>query len=368
MTVPFLDLKSVNAAYQDELAAACSRVIQSGWYINGQELASFEVEFSQFCGTDFCVGVGNGFDALSLVLRTWKELGKLAVGDEVIVPRNTFIASVAAILENDLVPVLVDVDSDTFNITVASIKSALTDRTRVLLPVHLYGNMAPMPAIMSIARERDLLVLEDCAQAHGAMMEGTKAGAWGHAGAFSFYPGKNLGALGDAGSVTTNDAQLADMVRRLGNYGSKVKYIHDYQGVNSRLDEIQAAMLRVKLAGLDQDTVTRRTLAERYLSGVSNPLIELPQVAESLAHVWHLFVVRCNRRDALQSYLAQHGIQTMIHYPFPVDANGVYSSLRVITTGSSDGLYNHILSLPLYPTLSKKVQNQIIHLLNEFCG
>lgn len=368
MKVPFLDLQSVNATYQDGLVAACTRVIQSGWYINGQELASFETEFARFCGTDFCIGVGNGFDALSLVLRAWKEQGKLADGDEVIVPRNTFIASVAAILENDLVPVLVDVDSETFNLTAASIETALTDKTRVLLPVHLYGNMAPMPAIMPIARQHDLLVLEDCAQAHGAMLEGIKAGAWGHAGAFSFYPGKNLGALGDAGSVTTNDASLADMVRRLGNYGSKVKYMHDYHGVNSRLDEIQAAMLRVKLAGLDQDTLTRRTLAERYLAGVNNPLIELPQVVEPLAHVWHLFVVRCSSRDTLQSYLVQHGIQTMIHYPFPVDSNTAYASLRVISTGSSGGVYNHIMSLPLYPTLNEQNQDEIIHLLNEFRG
>lgn len=366
MKIPFLDLQAINARYQNELYTACSRVIQSGWYINGRELATFEHEFASFCATEYCIGVGNGFDALSLVLRAWKEMGKVVAGDEVIVPRNTFIASVGAILENDLVPVLVDVYKENYTLSIDMIEAALTEKTRVLIPVHLYGRMAPMPSIIALASKHNLLVLEDCAQAHGAKYGNFKAGAWGDAGAFSFYPGKNLGALGDAGCVTTRDRELADMVRLLGNYGSVVKYSHDYQGVNSRLDEMQAAMLRVKLGGLEQDTLQRRYLAERYLDKIENPLIELPDSNIYLDHVWHLFVIRCPFRDALQRYLDESGVQTMIHYPFPVDYNKAYTSLRVITSLDTGDFYNQILSLPLYPTLSEQSQDKIINLVNDF--
>jgi dTDP-4-amino-4,6-dideoxygalactose transaminase len=366
MKIPFLDLGMINSQYSVDLNAACSRVIASGWYIAGSELTSFEDKFSRYCHTTYCIGVGNGCDALSLVLRAWKELGKLQLGDEVIVPRNTFIATVSAVVENGLIPVLVDVDPQTFNLDLQLLKQASSSRTRAIIPVHLYGQLAPMPEIMELAKAQGWLVLEDCAQAHGAEVNGIKAGAWGDAGAFSFYPGKNLGALGDAGCVTTNDPALAEMVRLLRNYGSNVKYHHDYIGVNSRLDEIQAAMLSVKLVHLDADTEQRRNIADRYLAQINNPLLILPYVKQRSGHVWHLFVVRSPYRDKLQKYLADHDIQTMIHYPYPVDYHKPYSELKVVTSGISGGAHDAILSLPLYPTLSVESQEYIIKIINQF--
>ncbi|WP_163907493.1 DegT/DnrJ/EryC1/StrS family aminotransferase, partial [Proteus mirabilis] len=263
--LPFLDLKKINEQYQAELKAACARVIDSGWYITGKELESFETNFAHYCGTKYAIGVANGLDALTLVLRAWKEQGKLKSGDEVIVQANTYIASILAITENDLVPILVEPDSKTYNLSIENIKQAITDKTKVILPVHLYGQINPMKEIMAIAKENNLLVLEDCAQAHGASIDGIKAGNWGDAAGFSFYPGKNLGALGDAGAITTNDEELASVVTALRNYGSHQKYLNLYQGVNSRLDEIQAAMLNVKLKYLDQETKIRQEIAIQYL-------------------------------------------------------------------------------------------------------
>jgi dTDP-4-amino-4,6-dideoxygalactose transaminase len=366
MHVPFLDLKGVNHEYADQLKAACSRVIDSGWYISGDELVQFETEFARYCNSQFAIGVGNGLDALSLVLRAWKEQGKLSAGDEVVVQKNTFIATVSAIVENDLVPVLVDVDPATYNLDMAAVEAALCDRTRLILPVHLYGQLAPMPQILALAKQHDLLVLEDCAQAHGAHLQGRKAGNWGDAAAFSFYPGKNLGALGDGGAVTTDDPGLAKLVRALGNYGSSVKYQHDLAGVNSRLDEIQAAMLRVKLKGLEADTIRRRRLAERYLARIQHPRIRLPEVVESSAHVWHLFVISCPWRDALKAHLAESGIQTQIHYPLPIHHHKPYRHLAPASKGLSESLPDQILSLPLYPTLSEAEQDHVIRCINQF--
>ncbi|UZE28251.1 DegT/DnrJ/EryC1/StrS family aminotransferase [Pseudomonas asplenii] len=366
MHIPFLDLKSVNHEYADELKAACARVIDSGWYIGGAELARFETAFAQYCRVPFAVGTGNGLDALILVLRAWKQQGRLNVGDEVIVPGNTFIATVSAVMETGLTPVLVDIDPVTHNLDCAAVEAAISPATRVLLPVHLYGQMAPMPQLMELAERHDLLVLEDCAQAHGAQLDGRKAGQWGHAAAFSFYPGKNLGALGDGGAVVTSDEALAQLVRALGNYGSNVKYRHDYPGVNSRLDEIQAAMLSVKLSHLDTDAERRRQVAERYLSAVSNPLIKLPGVTERAAHVWHLFVVECLERDALKEHLAQRGIQTATHYPLAIPAQAPYKALKLSPAMEAMNLHERILSLPIYPTLGAEAQDAIVTALNEF--
>jgi len=302
------------------------------------------------------------------VLRAWKEQGKLSAGDEVIVQNNTFIATVSAIVENDLVPVLVDVDLATYNLDMTAVEAALSAKTRLILPVHLYGQLAPMPQILALAKQHDLLVLEDCAQAHGAQLQGRKAGNWGDAAAFSFYPGKNLGALGDAGAVTTDDPELAKLVRAVGNYGSSVKYQHDLPGINSRLDEIQAAMLRVKLKGLDADTLCRRRVAERYQAQIQHPIIRLPTVVEPSTHVWHLFVISCPWRDTLKAYLAERGIQTMIHYPLPIHHHKAYQHLEAAATALSESLPNQILSLPLYPMLTDAEQDHVIQSINQFSG
>lgn len=319
--IPFLDLKNINQQYRNELIEACSRVIDSGWYIGGKELESFEKNFADYCGTQFAIGVANGLDALILTLRAWKELGKLKDGDEVIVPSNTYIASILAITANNLTPVLVEPNISTYNIDPIKIKEAITAKTKVILPVHLYGQLADMPKIMQIAKQYNLLVLEDSAQSHGAQLQGKKAGNWGDASGFSFYPGKNLGALGDAGAVTTSDAELATMLKALRNYGSHEKYKNVLQGVNSRLDEIQAAMLNIKLQYLEQETAHRRNIANLYLNEIQNPLIQLPYInmdaKDYKQHVWHLFVIRTKQRGRLQKHLLDHGVQTLIHYPIP---------------------------------------------------
>ena len=275
--ISFLDLKNINQQYRQQLIEACTRVIDSGWYIGGTELEQFEQNFAKYCGTQYAIGVANGLDALILTLRAWKELGKLQDGDEVIVPSNTYIASILAISANQLKPVLVEPNPNTFNLDPAKIEAALTDKTKVILPVHLYGQLAAMPEIMAIAEKYNLLVLEDSAQSHGAALHNKKAGNWGHASGFSFYPGKNLGALGDAGGVTTNDEVLAKIIRALANYGSNQKYVNIYQGLNSRLDEIQAAVLDVKLKYIDAENNRRKEIANRYISEIKNPNIILPE-------------------------------------------------------------------------------------------
>ena len=279
--VAFLDLKKLNASYRDELVAAATRVIDSGWYILGAELDAFESEFASYCGVEHCVGVGNGLDALALVLKAWKTMGRLEDGDEVIVPSHTYIATCLAVTECGLKPVLVEPDPGTFNICPRNIEAAITAKTRAIVPVHLYGQLAPMDEIMAIAGKHDLLVLEDAAQSHGARLGERRAGSLGHAAGFSFYPGKNLGALGDAGAVTTDDAELARIVRAIGNYGSERKYENAYPGVNSRLDEIQAAMLRVKLRHLDDEADRRRRVACAYAVGIDHPRIGLPIAKDS---------------------------------------------------------------------------------------
>lgn len=364
--IPFLDLKSVNRMYSKELIAAATRVINSGWYLLGDEVSKFENEFLTYCETKHCIGVANGLDALILTLRAWKEIGKLADGDEVIVQANTYIASVLAITENNLVPVLVEPDAGTFNLNVEAIKKAITVKTKAILPVHLYGQISPMNVIMTLAKEHDLLVLEDCAQSHGAILHGHKAGNWGHAGAFSFYPGKNLGALGDGGAVTTNDDELAQTIRALANYGSHKRYENVYQGMNSRLDEIQAAMLSVKLKYLDDDTSRRKKISKRYRSGITNPLIKLPVVDNEIGHVWHLFVIQSTERNRLQQHLTDSNVQTLIHYPIPPHKQQAYSSFADISLPITEEIHEQVLSLPIDPTMTDEAVEKVIIAINCF--
>ena len=369
--IPFLDLKSVNNQLRAELVDACTRVIDSGWYIGGSELLRFEGDFASYCGTKHCIGVANGLDALILTLRAWKELGRLKEGDEVIVPANTYIASILAITENKLVPILVEPDAASFNLCADKVKIALTSKTRAILPVHLYGRLADMPALLDIARQHGLLVLEDSAQAHGASINGRRAGNWGDASGFSFYPGKNLGALGDAGAVTTNDDELVQVLRALRNYGSHEKYKNLYQGVNSRLDEIQAAVLSVKLRYLDEQTAHRQKIAHAYMEGIANPAISLPLGSGASAltlssHVWHLFVVRCQQRDALQKHLAGHGVQTLIHYPIPSHQQQAYRQWNGLSFPLTEKIHQEVLSLPIGPTLTLEEANHVVHACNIF--
>ncbi|MHA3893212.1 DegT/DnrJ/EryC1/StrS family aminotransferase [Acinetobacter sp. GXMZU3951] len=368
--ITFLDLQAINAQYRAELVDACNRVIDSGWYIGGKELEIFENNFAEYCGTQFAIGVANGLDALILTLRAWKELGKLQEGDEVIVPSNTYIASILAITANNLTPILVEPDSNTYNIDPAKIQQAITAKTRVILPVHLYGQLADMPKIMQIAKQHSLLVLEDSAQSHGAQLQEKKAGSWGDASGFSFYPGKNLGALGDAGAITTNDAELAQTLKALRNYGSHEKYKNLFVGVNSRLDEIQAAMLDIKLKYLDQETQHRRQIASLYLNGIKNPLIQLPlnniNAETYMQHVWHLFVIRTSQREALQKHLNKQGIQTLIHYPIPPHKQQAYKEWNDQSYPLTEVMHQEVLSLPLSPVMSEKEAKVVIDAINGF--
>lgn len=369
--ISFLDLKLINNQLRVELVDACSRVIDSGLYIGGSELLRFEGAFASYCGAKHCIGVGNGLDALLLTLRAWKELGKLKDGDEIIVPANTYIASILAITENKLVPILVEPDAASFNLCADKVKMALTAKTRAILPVHLYGRLADMPRLLDIARQHKLLVLEDSAQAHGASIDGRRAGNWGDASGFSFYPGKNLGALGDAGAVTTNDDELAQVLRALRNYGSHEKYKNLYQGVNSRLDEIQAAILCVKLKYLDEQTAHRRKIAQVYMEGIANPAISLPLMSGTSAltlssHVWHLFVVRCQQRDALQKHLSSYGVQTLIHYPIPPHQQQAYAHWNALSFPLTENIHQEVLSLPMGPTLTQEEASLTVQACNSF--
>ncbi|MEH8260721.1 DegT/DnrJ/EryC1/StrS family aminotransferase [Aeromonas veronii] len=364
--INFLDLKAINNQYQQELKDACARVIDSGWYIMGNELTQFETEFAAYCGTKHAIGVANGLDALILTLRAWKELGKLQAGDEVIVQANTYIASVLAITENDLVPVLVEPNPASYNLDPATLAAAISPKTKAILPVHLYGQLSPMPELMAIAEEHDLLVLEDCAQAHGAQINGKRAGNWGDAAGFSFYPGKNLGALGDAGAVTTNNDELAKTLKALRNYGSHKKYENLYQGVNSRLDEIQAAMMRVKLPYLEKETARRQEIARLYRAGINNPLVTLPRVEAESAHVWHLFVVNTEVREELQLWLTGQGVQTLIHYPIPPHKQQAYREFSNMFLPITEQIHQQVLSLPLDPSMSDEDIDRVIYAINGF--
>jgi len=364
--IKFLDLQEINSRYASELEVALKRVLDSGWYVLGKEVASFESEFAQFCGTKFCIGVANGLDALILILRAYKELGRLAEGDEVIVPANTYIATILAITENRLVPVLVEPDINTYNIDPTKIEEKITSKTKAIIPVHLYGQLADMQSIMEIAQKRDLLVIEDSAQAHGASLNGKKAGNFGNASGFSFYPGKNLGALGDGGAITTSDGELACCIKTLRNYGSKKKYENLFKGFNSRLDEVQAAFLRLKLQHLDEDNSKRRTVASLYRDKINNPLIVLPDCLLEESHVWHVFVVRTKERDRFQKFLAERDIQTIIHYPIPPHLQKAFSEWNHLKFPISEKIHREILSVPISPVLTVEEASFVCKAMNEF--
>jgi dTDP-4-amino-4,6-dideoxygalactose transaminase len=359
--IPFLDLKTLNQSLTSEMELALARVINSGFYILGPELDAFEVEFAAYCHVDHAIGVANGLDALHLILRAY-DIGP---GDEVIVPANTYIATWLAVSYAGACPVPVEPLVDSYNLNPEAIEAAITPRTRAIMPVHLYGQTADMNSIQSIAQRYDLKVIEDAAQAHGATYYDRRAGSLGHAAGFSFYPGKNLGALGDGGAITTSDPVLADRLRMLRNYGSRSKYHNQEKGFNSRLDELQAAFLRVKLARLDSWNARRRQIAERYLLELSGKELILPQVLPGNESCWHLFVVRHEMRNELQSGLAELGIQTVIHYPIPPHLQPAYAEMN-FPVGSfplSESLHREVLSLPMDPTMDDKEVSRVIEMV-----
>ena len=365
--IKFLDLNQLNAPYLDAFQAQLSKLVQEGWFILGKETELFENNFAAFVGTKHCVGVGNGLDALILIFKGLIELGQLQKGDEVIVPANTYIASILSILEAGLVPVLVEPNEKTFNINPKEIVKKITSKTKAILVVHLYGQLAEMESLQSIAKTHHLLLIEDGAQAHGAKNEHQIiAGNLSDAAAFSFYPGKNLGALGDAGAVTTNNDALAETIRSMRNYGSKVKYYNEMQGVNSRLDELQAAFLNVKLSDLASDNEKRRNIARFYLEQIKNPKIKLPFYDGSENHVFHLFVIRTEDRFALQDFLLKNGVQTQIHYPIPPHKQKALSFLNKFHFPITEAIHKEVLSLPLHPMLQMDEIETIVRLLNQY--
>ena len=365
--VNYLELKKVSDSFQPELSATIEKVVQSGWYLFGEEKKAFEEEFAAYCGTKFCVGVGNGLDALALIFSGYMEMGVMQPGDEVIVPANTFIASILAITRCGLTPVLCEPRLDTFLLDEEKVESLITPRTKAIMAVHLYGRVCAMDPISAIAKRHHLKLVEDSAQAHGAVYKGKKAGNLGDAAGFSFYPGKNLGALSDAGAVMTNDADLAEVVRALSNYGSTTKYVHLYKGINSRIDEIQSAVLRLKLKRLDKDNEVRREYAERYISEIHNPRIIVPDYPNHEGHVFHIFAIRVpQRRDELQLWLKEQGIETQIHYPKPPHLQEAYKEWGHLSFPVTEKIHNEELSLPLSPVHTGEEITRVIEALNRF--
>lgn len=370
--VKFLDLKNINLSYEPGLSEAVQRVIESGWFLLGEEVKAFEHEYAGFISAKYCVGVANGLDALRLILRASIEMGKLDEGDEIIVPANTYIASILAITENRLKPILVEPNIGTYNIDPALIEGKISKKTKGIMIVHLYGQNALCPEIVGLAKKYDLLLVEDNAQAQGAFFNDKRTGSIGYASGHSFYPGKNLGAMGDAGAVTTNDAELADLVRSIANYGSRRKYVNDYQGLNSRLDEIQAAVLKVKLRFLDRDNQRRREVADFYLKNIRNQEVVLPSIStktnvvQNTSHVWHLFVVRTQHRSKLQEYLTEKGIQTLIHYPIPPHKQNAYKDWNSLSLPITETIHNEVLSLPMGPTMTAGELEYVVEMINGF--
>lgn len=360
--INFLDLKAFHQRDKDVYMGIFERFIDSGHYILGEQTEFFENEFAEFCEVKQSIGVGSGLDALSLIIR---GLG-LADGDEIIVPSNTFIASFLAISDNNCIPVPVEPDPSTMLIDADKIEAAITSRTKAIMPVHLYGQVCDMEPILKLAKQYDLRVIEDAAQAHGARYKGKPAGSFGDAAAFSFYPGKNLGALGDGGAISTNNIELADTIRQLRNYGSNKRYHHEQQGVNSRLDELHASILRHKLTLIDSDNNSRRSIANKYLREIDNKKISLPSIKADNVHVWHLFVIRTQKRDELQSYLGRAGIQTLIHYPIPPQNQKAYSGYSFKRSPLAEKMAQEVLSLPISPILSEKESNYIVEIINQW--
>jgi len=381
--VKFLDLQKINAQYVDELKSATARVIDSGWYLQGIEVANFEKHLSEYIGVKHAIGVANGLDALRLILKAYIEMGVMQEADEVIVPANTYIATILAITDNKLNAVLVEPDIATYNLNISLIEKQITDRTKAILVVHLYGLVCWSEELEILAKKYHLKIIEDNAQAIGSLYsqneilshsltKDRKTGSLGDASGFSFYPGKNLGALGDAGAVTTNDDILAETVRALGNYGSKEKYIHDYQGLNSRMDELQAAILDVKLPYLDRENNRRREIAQYYSENIININIVLPvldnklMIRDNQSHVWHLFVIRFSQRNRLQQYLTENGIQTLIHYPIPPHKQGAYKTLNSLCFPITELIHDEVLSLPISPVMEMQEAIHIVKVINAF--
>jgi dTDP-4-amino-4,6-dideoxygalactose transaminase len=367
MKIPFLDIGKTYRVVKPEIDSAILDVLERGWFILGDRVSSFETHFSDYCGTKYCIGVGSGLDALVLIFRAYKENGQLDDGDEVIVPANTFIASILAIKEAGLTPVLVEPDPYTFNINPNIVENHITARTKAILAVHLYGQLAPMDPLKDIAERKQLLLLEDAAQSHGAMnAQGIRAGNLSDAAGFSFYPGKNLGAIGDAGAITTNDIKLAQTILKIRNYGSDEKYVHSIRGVNSRLDEIQAAVLDVKLKYLDKDNETRRLLAKYYSNNITNQNIILPKYSDRNEHVFHLFVIRSPQRDELRKYLLEKGIQTLIHYPIPPHKQLALSEMAELSFPITEKIHDEVLSLPISPNHTIDQIEYVGKIINTF--
>ena len=364
--IKFLNLQKINRQYENELKEAASRVIESGWYLMGKELESFEAQYGTFCGSEFCLGVANGLDALRLIFKAYIELGVMQTGDEVIVPANTYIASVLAISDNGLIPVFVEPNENTFNLDSSLLNQALTKRTKAVLSVHLYGQISIDEKMLSFCSKNNLKLIEDAAQSHGAIWNDKISGAIGDAAGHSFYPGKNLGALGDAGAVTTNDPLLAKTIAVLRNYGSEEKYKNIYQGLNSRLDEIQAAFLNVKLKYIQEDILERKCVANYYLENIKNPEIVLPKVLKGKSHVWHLFVIRTLKREKLQKFFTENGIQTLIHYPTPPHKQLAYKEFNNLSFPITEAIHGEVLSLPISAVMSDIEVEKVTAALNKF--
>jgi len=364
--IQFLDLQKVTQKYESEIKKAVNRIIDSGWYLLGEEVRQFEAEYASYCGTKHCIGVANGLDALHLILRAYLEMGLMNEGDEIIVPANTYIATILAITHNCLKPVLVEPDINTYNIRAENIKKVITDKTRAIMIVHLYGQNAFNEKIKELCIKYKLKLIEDNAQAQGAIFKNKRTGSLGDAAGNSFYPGKNLGAFGDAGAITTNDNELASIIRALGNYGSYKKYTNRFKGMNSRLDEIQAAILRIKLKYLDQDNAKRREISQMYRRMIDNPKVILPHPLTEEGHVWHLFVTRTLNRIGLQRYLTKNNIQTLIHYPIPPHKQQAYKEWNAISLPVTEKIHNEVLSIPISPILTDSEVNYIIDKVNKW--
>lgn len=365
--IPFLDLLKINQRFENEFSSLFSSFLDSGYYILGSNVEAFEEEFANYCGVSHCVGVANGLDALRLIFEGYIILGQLKKGDEVLVASNTYIATILAIKQAGLIPKLVESESDTFNYDLDILASSISEKTKAIIAVHLYGQLSPMREILSLANAKNLLIIEDAAQAHGAVSEnGIKAGALGDAAGFSFYPSKNLGALGDAGAVTTNNEQLAEVIKKLRNYGTSSKYVNEYVGINSRLDELQAAFLRVKLPFLNEDNMKRKLIAQRYLSEIKNERLKLPVIQNENSHVFYQFVVQVKTRTHFIAYLTHHNIGTLIHYPTPPHKQLALDEYKALHFPVTESIHNKVVSLPISPVLTKDEIDQIIKVINSY--
>ncbi len=365
--IPFLDLQILNTPYQEIFAKTFKSFQDKGWYILGDEVRLFEEEFAQYCGVQHCLGTANGLDALRMILEGYKILGKIQEGDEVLVASNTYIATVLGIRQAGLIPVLVEAEDETYNFDFKDLENRMTSKTKVVMPTHLYGQLADMERITTFAKARNLLVVSDCAQAHGAEdAKGNKAGSLADAAGFSFYPTKNLGALGDAGAITTDDISLIEVIEKYRNYGFEERYVSVFEGINSRLDELQAAFLRIKLKDLDVANKRRIEIAREYLKKVQNDKLSLPSWDGSNNHVFHLFVIRCKNRDNLREYLLDNGVKTTIHYPVPPHKQKALSGYNTQSFPVTERIHNNILSIPLNPSLTKEQMDHIISVLNAY--